>query len=132
PRAAQRDGAAPFPGRAGPVHGPGAPGDPRRAGRPRRDVAGARVRAGQLELGDLAVRRDAADLAGLELREPDVAVRPRRERAGAAVGSRNLELRDFPVGCDAPDLAGREIGRASCRERVWEWAAAGGLKKREE
>lgn len=70
-----------------------------------RDVAGPRVRSRQVELGDLAVRRDAADLSGVELGEPDVAVGTGRERPRAAVRRRNVELGDLAARRDAPDLA---------------------------
>src|SRR5690606_4021511 len=68
------------------------------------DVAGARVRPRQIELRDLAGRRDPADLARLELREPDIAVRTRRQRPGAAVRRWNVELGDLAARRDPSDL----------------------------
>src|SRR6185436_3216949 len=87
------------------VHLPCQLDEPHVAVRAGRDVAGTRVRARQIEFGDLALGRDASDLAGVELREPDVAVGPGRERPGTGVRRRDRELRDLALRSNPADLS---------------------------
>ena len=63
-----------------------------------------------LELGDFAVRRDAADLAHFGFGEPDVAVGAELHGVGAGVRRRQREFRDLALRRDAADLAGGFLG----------------------
>jgi hypothetical protein len=78
----------------------------------RRDPVGAAAGCDAgAELGDAAGRRDAADLAGIEFRKPEVAVRTGGDRVRGTVGRKaGGELGDVSVRADPADLAGIELG----------------------
>src|SRR5215472_9779350 len=57
-----------------------------------------------LELGDRAGGRDAADFAGVALREPDVPVRADQRAVGTGVGGWKREERNRALRGDAADL----------------------------
>ena len=66
----------------------------------------------------VAVERDAADLAGVELGKPDVAVGAGRQRARAAVGRRNRELGDHALRASRGRSSRRRTRRTTrCRLR---------------
>ena len=67
---------------------------------PSRTAIDSGLRAGRdavREFGDLAVRRDAADLAHLGFGEPDIAVGAEHHAVGAGVRRRQRELGDLAL-----------------------------------